>query len=164
MRRLKRKWLLRSSTGHSSQRYLLRGPTGSSGCLNTWSMRMWVEFNFPYPLKEQYIQSPSLSFKPGDWTSWCVHTCLGTRWDPGLVSRFPPSQCTSRILLIQIISSGLHMTTWWSSIRGMLHKRQKCFTLPYKAWIIVLSLCRKWQQREEHCLFNNVWTVKWMMS
>lgn len=45
MRRLRRKWPLRSSTGPSSRRSLLRGPTGSSDCSNTWSMKTWADFN-----------------------------------------------------------------------------------------------------------------------
>lgn len=98
MRRPKRKWPLRSSTGPSSRRSLLRGPTGSSDCSSTWSMKMWADFSFllvdvlladlifnvGFSCSSSHIAS--FSVQPGDRTPRCVHCCLSSWRNAGLVS------------------------------------------------------------------------------
>lgn len=42
--------------------------------------------HFLFPLVGLYIQRPRLLFKPGDRAARCIHACLGTGRDAGLVS------------------------------------------------------------------------------
>lgn len=97
MKRLKRKWPLRSSTGPSSRRSSLRGPTGSCGCSSTWSMKMWAVLLLPFGLHllADFILSHCHSpFQTGDRTARRVHLCDSSRRNAGLVSNQSLSQFT----------------------------------------------------------------------
>lgn len=48
----------------------------------------WKYFSSSRLLPPLWMCHLAFSFQLGDRTSWCVYTCLGPRWHPGLVSIF----------------------------------------------------------------------------